>query len=655
MRIVLAIILSLSLSALLTGCSLTGTAPPTPYAGVAITGKVHGGAQPVTGAQVYLYAANTAGYGTASISLLNANVLVNNPARSGLDSNGNYYVTTDSTGSFSISGDYACTAGQEVYIYVIGGNPGAGINAASSFMAVLGDCPGPTFSTALLVYVNEVTTVAAGYAFAGFATDALHVSSSGTALAVQGVANAFANAANLANLGTGAAQLSINAGYGTAPQATVNTLANILASCINTAGAVNGPTSPTPCYTLFYNARANGSTGTVPTETATAIINIAHNPGQNITPLYALPGPVAAFAPALASSSPPNDFTLGLQLTGGGIDVPYAVAIDGNGYVWLANNASFMAVFGPNGAPVTPSTGGYAGIGGVGTYGAGLQGNFHLAIDTSNNVWVSEVNTTYIAEFNGSSAPAYVKSIKTTGYSSPGFVTIDPSGNIWVTNGGGTPSVFEIAAGTSTITDYPGNGLSGSRRHRQRRLRQHLGQQQHHRHSLRIHQRRRGDNRVAVRGRRLLFLPTRYRRRPQRQRLDPQLCRFHHLGLADRRKPRGGWNRRCRRPSLIPTPPPSMEPVTPGSPTPAPTPPKSPSSTAQAEPLPGTAGYGYASLNHFGGNGVDGIAVDGSGNVWCVDSQTGNGGTLVELIGAAVPTITPIALAVKNNTIGTRP
>src|ERR1019366_9144135 len=105
----------------------------------------------------------------------------------------------------------------------------------------------------------EVSTVAAAYAFAGFATDAVHVSSSGTPLAKVGIQNAFANAANLATLSTGQA-LATPPGNpnGAAPQANVNTLANILASCVNTDGTISGPTSPTACYTLLNNAK-NGS------------------------------------------------------------------------------------------------------------------------------------------------------------------------------------------------------------------------------------------------------------------------------------------------------------------------------------------------------------------------------------------------------------
>src|SRR5580692_6272543 len=125
---------------------------PETYQGVAITGVMHGGQAPVVGSHIYLLAANTTGYGgpgiaasssNASISLLTS--ATGNPA----DGNGNYYVTTDSSGAFSLTGDYTCSAGQQVYLYTIGGNPGSGPNSASGEMAVLGSCPGPNFSSSL--------------------------------------------------------------------------------------------------------------------------------------------------------------------------------------------------------------------------------------------------------------------------------------------------------------------------------------------------------------------------------------------------------------------------------------------------------------------------------------------------------------------------
>ena len=66
-------------------------------------------------------------------------------------------------------------------------------------------------------------------------------------------------------------------------------------------------------------------------------------------------------------------------------------------------------------------------------------------------------------------------------------------------------------------------------------------------------------------------------------------------------------------------------------------------------PITGT-GYGFASLSSS--NSSTGIAVDGSGNVWIANT---NGNDVVELIGASVPVVTPLATGVANNTIGARP
>ena len=204
--------LAATLPLLLTGCSLTPTATPTAQPALGIQGTVHGGQQPVNGAHVYLFAAATSGYGAASTSLLTAAPNTFSDTSTGPTA-GDYYVTTNARGYFNITGDYACTPGTQVYIVALGGNPGSGINPASGLMSVLGNCPaaGNFLAATPFLSINEVTTIAAAYAIAGFATDVTHVASSGTPLAQTGIANAFANAANLASLSGGQA-------YATTPQ-----------------------------------------------------------------------------------------------------------------------------------------------------------------------------------------------------------------------------------------------------------------------------------------------------------------------------------------------------------------------------------------------------------------------------------------------------
>ena len=94
---------ALSLCLVLTGCALTPTAAPTPAAGLTIAGNVHGGQQPIAGAHIYLLAAGTTGYGSASTSLLTSGTDGTDPT-DGTHSIGGY-VLTHADGSFHISGN----------------------------------------------------------------------------------------------------------------------------------------------------------------------------------------------------------------------------------------------------------------------------------------------------------------------------------------------------------------------------------------------------------------------------------------------------------------------------------------------------------------------------------------------------------------------
>jgi hypothetical protein len=424
----------------LSGCSLSRTGVPAPGGGVAIRGVARGGEQPIKGMHVYLFAAGAGGYGGASVSLLNATATGNSDGVGA-------YVPTGADGSFSISGDYTCTAGQQVYLYGLGGNPGAGANAAAGLMAVLGNCPGTagstgnTFSSSTYVVINEVSTVAAAYAMSGFATDAVHVSSSGTTLAQAGIANAFASAANLETLATGTALATTPAGNGTVPQATINSLADALAGCVNSNGSVSGPTNPTTCYTLFTNALAGGTTGTQPTDTATAAINIAHNPGANVAAVFGLASGTPPFAPTLSAA--PNDWAMGVTYAVTGLSTQ-SLTIDAAGDVWLPNA--------PAGGPYSVMELNNLGAvmsGANGFSGGGLTAPNGVAIDPAGNAWVSGASN--IVEFSPGGAVLSGTSGYTVGGSnSPFGIAVDGQGDVWAGNG-------------STIVkmDSGGNILSG--------------------------------------------------------------------------------------------------------------------------------------------------------------------------------------------------
>jgi len=454
--------LSLLCVIILSGCINTRmlSNPQTePLRGATLTGKVHGGENPIVGAQVYLYAANTTGYGSQSVSLLNS------PG----------YVMTDSNGNFSINGDYTCpSASSQVYIYAVGGNPGLAQgtnNLAAGMLAGLGSCGALKSST--VVIINEVSTIATAYAIAGYAVDALHVSSSGSALAQTGLANAFAAIPNLEQVTTaggvtsymGIANATTPAGNGTVPQAEINTLANILAACTNSTGAVTGPTNATPCYTLFTNAMSAGSTGTQPTDTATAAINIAHNPscylGFEVCSLVTLQTANSPFQPTLNGA--PNDFTVSIIYGSGGTHAPQGLAIDASGNVWFSNLlGNYIGELNPVGAVLSGSSG---------YVGGGIASPWGIAIDTSGNVWaanapfgqagdISELNSTGTA-VSGSNG------FTGGGLSSPQGVAIDASGKVWLSNSasanGSTYVLSEFNSNGSPISSpagISGGGLS---------------------------------------------------------------------------------------------------------------------------------------------------------------------------------------------------
>src|SRR5580698_5419359 len=260
--------------------------------GTVLHGTVHGGQNPIVGAHVYLYAIDTTGYGGPGIaaSSTNASVsLLHTGTGTTQDGSGHYYVTTDQSGNFTITGDYSCPSNYpNTYFYASGGDPGlgSGVNSAITLTA-----PAQACNTSASTDVNEVSTIATAYAYAGYASDPVHISTSNTLLAATGLTNAANTLANLEMANTGVALATTASGNGTVPQTEINTLANILAACVNSTG----PTS-TQCTTLFNNAKS----GTVTTtNTAQAAVGMARIPGQDGTPLFNLQTANAPFQPSL--------------------------------------------------------------------------------------------------------------------------------------------------------------------------------------------------------------------------------------------------------------------------------------------------------------------------------------------------------------------
>ncbi len=506
------LLVSSSVLLLLSGCgsgmNFAGTGSTGPAELSALQGKVHGGQAPVVGATVSLYEIGSGqpapGYGAALGTALGVSA------------------PTISDGGWSIPSPTACAnANDELYLVASGGmeNGNSTANSALVMTTVAGLCGGPDeqfsniYGSPVTTFnIDEVTTVATEYALAGFSTDYQHVGAPSSNMV--GLTNAFATVTNLVNLTTGQALVNTPAypAPGAAPanqppdvfssivpQDAINTLANVLATCVNAAGGA----SDSQCTNLFSytggtNSAAvgtNGVQGPAATTTADAALFIAHNPGlptpggpangSNVAAIYGYPHPEAPFGPALTGA--PNDFTLTLNFVGGGLGGSALssaaggsqLTIDMNGGIWVVgsrskyltalSNLGVPASFSPN-TTVTGTTldtrGGIAITSGS-ELGTPSITSTRFDTDQQGNVWVAD-QTNCLWAFSGSTgsqlsgSPFTSTSICPT--DSPHTVTVDASNNVWiggtnfigsVSNPSGTPRTgFPITSGFNVLTTF---------------------------------------------------------------------------------------------------------------------------------------------------------------------------------------------------------
>ena len=387
---------------------------------VAFQGQVLSGTQPVTGATIQLYTVGSAGNASAATPMLTQ------------------AVTTDPLGMFNLTGLYTCgqsstgqtlpgtPASSQVYLVATGGSASttsSTSNPALVLVAPVGSCSNLTSTTTTPFFIlNEVTTAAAAWALAPFSASATNIGASATN--TLGIANAFLDAALLVNPSTGAAA--------TLPSTlTVETgKLHAFADALNACTASDGGSACTPLFTA-----ATPTGGTAPTDTFTAALNITHHPGQNVAAVYAaIPTtPAPPFATTLTKS--PNDWTMSLTITGGGLFMPTALGVDSQGNVWVANQNSPLSAFSPQGTPLS-STG----------FGSGqISQVYGLAIDPSNNIWVTNFNgnTGYgsVTKFYGinpptGSATGSVVGTYSNGSDFPYVVAADTNGDIFIANTG---------------------------------------------------------------------------------------------------------------------------------------------------------------------------------------------------------------------------
>ena len=245
---------------------------------------------------------------------------------------------------------------------------------------VLGTAPVPGN-----VVINERTTVATAYAMAQF-IEGRHIGGKSP-----GLQNAAMTVRNLVDLTTG----GIGSVLGTSPNGSetttmpeFNSLANLLATCVNDGKR----DSCAPLFSLTKPPR-----GRKPDNTLQAIIDIAHNPAQNVQQLFALSQDSNVYEPALEPSMAPDAWTLAIRYGNTSLlDGPGLIAFDKDGNAWVNNN------YFPSSDPtlvcgddhvfkLTPAGVDFPGspFGGPGKNGGLYGSGYGICLDPNGDVWVS--------------------------------------------------------------------------------------------------------------------------------------------------------------------------------------------------------------------------------------------------------------------------
>ena len=280
---------------LLSGCGNVArqvTSSGVSVSGAALKGRVHGGQQAISGATIQIYAASTLGDATPATPLIQA------------------VIKTDNNGGFSVTGSYTCPSyATPVYIVAFGGNPGltpGTNNIGISEMAALGPCG--ALNSSSFISINELTTVASVFPLATF-MNSFAALGSGASDQAQ-LAAAFNEVNELVDVSNGTMPGPALPVGSTIPVQTLNTLADIVSSCINSAGGVAGDGSA--CGNLYAAATVPGLPA--PTDTIGAAILIAAHPNNNVGSLFSLTQGAAPFEPTLAQA--PASWLIAIEKAG---------------------------------------------------------------------------------------------------------------------------------------------------------------------------------------------------------------------------------------------------------------------------------------------------------------------------------------------------
>jgi hypothetical protein len=390
-----------------------------------------------------------------------------------------------------------------------------GANAQAVLVSALGRCEDLFTSigsgeysgyTAANPYINELTTVAAAYALGHFSTvsgsgastivsigadatnNAAQVSGVSTgcvygdgvdgnagltcaATATAGLAHAFQNASNLVNVFspatvTAGANINLpNNANSLVPQQLIDTIANVLVACTNSVGGVAGDNSA--CGKIFVYtslpsqvAAIDTYTTSVPTNTFTAMVNLAANPalggtGGNLANFYNIQGSFTNVYSPYLTAAPGYDYSIAINYpAANGFVAADTGAIDINDVFYVANingTTTTYVSFGSNGALLGTSP------------SFTFKGNSTTALDAIGHGYTAGGSgTSGIAIFAYSggivSATPIAESVANTSHTAlilPTSMAADQHNNIWAFG------AINGTAGTSTLY-YSPPGITGT-------------------------------------------------------------------------------------------------------------------------------------------------------------------------------------------------
>ena len=416
----LAALSAAALTLLLAGCGASNFTTPTavatapvPLAAHGIKGTVHGGQQPVAGSTIQVYAAATTGYGAAAIPV--------GPSSQ-----------TATDGTFS-TGTINCTTGTYLYILATQGDAGAGNNVNLRLFTPLGLCDNVNNLTNAVI--NEITTVAGAYALGGFMTGPTSLATTSTN--TNGLALAFADVNQLVNIATGLPSGPTLPAGATLPVTEINTLADALATCINTNG-LGG--SSNNCSTYFTDSKPAG--GNAASETITATLNIVHYPGTvDVADLYNLASGTSPFQPTLSAA--PNDFTLAVNYAPTGLVSPSGIAFDSTGAAFITDKGANSLFKLAHAGTITATQATFAAPSAV-------------AVAVDNGIFgLNSTGTTTLRHYATNFSTTYTATSTSTG---PTSIALDPNGLVWIAYADN--SITSSDAGVFTFTRYTGAGIT---------------------------------------------------------------------------------------------------------------------------------------------------------------------------------------------------